>query len=150
MAAEENRQQQETRLGDLPEACLAHAIALTSPRDACRCAAVSPAFRDAADSDHVWDRFIPEGHPHRAVVDLQAVAGRRASRTKKDAYLGLSEGGGVAVDGDGGCRLWLDRASGAKCYALSARRLSLPWEDGEFSWKWAPHPLSRSDSLLPS
>ncbi|TKV93520.1 hypothetical protein SEVIR_9G230700v4 [Setaria viridis] len=141
MAAEESRQ--ETSLGYLPEACLAHAIALTSPRDASRCAAVSPAFRDAADSDHVWGRFIPEGHL-RAVVDLQTVntaAGRRAS-TKKDAYLGLCEGG-VAVDGDAGCRLWLDRASGAKCYALSARRLSLPWEDGEFSWRWAAHPLSR-------
>ncbi|CAN6323811.1 unnamed protein product [Urochloa humidicola] len=134
MAAEESRQ--ETGVGDLPEACLAHAIALTSPRDACRCAAVSPAFRAAADSDLVWSRFIPEGHGHRA-------AGGRAGSTKKEAYLGLCEGGGVPVDGDRGCRMWLDRASGAKCYALSAWRLSLPWEDGDFSWRWAPHPLSR-------
>ncbi|OEL20546.1 F-box protein PP2-B11 [Dichanthelium oligosanthes] len=134
MAAEEN--QQETRVGDLPEACLAHAIALTSPRDACRCAAVSPAFRAAADSDHVWSRFIPAEGNHRA-----AAAAGRAS-TKKNAYLGLCEGG-VPVDGDVGCRLWLDKASGAKCYALSARRLGLPWDDGEFSWRWVPHPRSR-------
>uniref|UniRef100_M8CPD1 Uncharacterized protein n=1 Tax=Aegilops tauschii TaxID=37682 RepID=M8CPD1_AEGTA len=37
----------------------------------------------------------------------------------------------------------LARGSGAECVALSARRLSLPWEDGEFSWRWTPHPLSR-------
>jgi hypothetical protein len=39
--------------------------------------------------------------------------------------------------------MWLDKASGAKCYLLSARALSLPWDDGEFSWAWTPHPLSR-------
>jgi hypothetical protein len=26
---------------------------------------------------------------------------------------------------------------------LSARALSLPWDDGEFSWRWTLHPLSR-------
>ncbi|TVU43355.1 hypothetical protein EJB05_09817 [Eragrostis curvula] len=132
MAAEEA--QQETQLGDLPEACLAYAIALTSPRDACRFAAVSPSFRAAADSDHVWHRFIPEDH--RAIV-LQPSP---AKKTKKDAYLGLCDGG---VPVDGGCRMWLDKASGAKCYALSARRLSLPWDDGEFSWRWTRDTLFR-------
>ncbi|TVU43333.1 hypothetical protein EJB05_09793 [Eragrostis curvula] len=136
MAAEEAHQQ--TQLGDLPEACLAYAIALTSPRDACRFATVSPTFRAAADSDHVWHRFIPEDH--RAIV-LQPSPAKTAR--KKDAYLGLCDGG-VPVDGDdGGCRMWLDKASGAKCYALSARRLSLPWDDGEFSWRWTRHTLSR-------
>ncbi|PUZ38783.1 hypothetical protein GQ55_9G223500 [Panicum hallii var. hallii] len=141
MAEEEgSRHRRETRVGDLPEACLAHAIALTSPRDACRCAAVSPAFRAAADSDHVWGRFIPEDHRRAPVALRPAAAAAGRADTKKDAYLGLCDGG---VPVGGGCRLWLDRASGAKCYALSARRLSLPWEDGEFSWRWVPHPLSR-------
>ncbi|TVU43356.1 hypothetical protein EJB05_09818, partial [Eragrostis curvula] len=130
---------EETQLGDLPEACLAHVIALTSPRDACRCAAVSPAFRAAADSDHVWQRFIPE-LDQRQLATTAAPCGAKA--TKKAAYLGLCDGG-VLVDGDGGCRVWLEKASGAKCYALSARRLNLPWDDGEFSWRWTPHPLSR-------
>jgi hypothetical protein len=48
----------------------------------------------------------------------------------------------VLVD-DGGMAVWLARGSGAKFVALSARRLSLPWEDGEFSWRWMPHHLSR-------
>ena len=26
--------------------------------------------------------------------------------------------------------------AGARCYALSAWRLSLPWDDGEFCWKY--------------
>ncbi|TVU43346.1 hypothetical protein EJB05_09807, partial [Eragrostis curvula] len=128
---------EETQVGDLPEACLAHVIALTSPRDACRCAAFSRAFRAAADSDHVWHSFIPEDH--RAVL-LQALPPETNTTRKKDAYLGLCHRG-VPVDGGG--LVWLDKASGVKCYALSARRLSLPWDDGEFSWRWTPHPLSR-------
>ncbi|XP_062192442.1 uncharacterized protein LOC133895929 [Phragmites australis] len=58
MAVEECHQ--ETQVGDLPEVCLVHAIALTSPRDACRCAAVSLAFHAAAESDHVWCNFLPK------------------------------------------------------------------------------------------
>ncbi|TVU42707.1 hypothetical protein EJB05_09128, partial [Eragrostis curvula] len=121
------------QVSDLPEVCLAYAIALASPRGACRCAGVSPAFRAAADSDHVWRRFIPE--------DLRPW--RRSSNSDKEAYLGLCYRS-VPVDGDAGCRVWLEMASGAKCYALSARRLSLPWDDGEFSWRWAPHPRTSS------
>ncbi|KAL6659308.1 hypothetical protein ACP70R_003348 [Stipagrostis hirtigluma subsp. patula] len=126
-------QEAPTHVGDLPEVCLALAIARTTPRDACRCAAVSPAFRAAADSDLVWQRFIPE--------DLSSSA--KTAGTKKDAYLRLCDAANAVVDAGGGCRVWLERASGARCYALSARRLSLPWDDGEFSWRWTPHPLSR-------
>ncbi|CAL4922601.1 unnamed protein product [Urochloa decumbens] len=131
-----------TRVGDLPEVCLAHAIALTSPRDACRCAAVSPAFRAAADSDHVWRRFLlPE---HRAAI-VVGPPPKQSPGSTKDAYLRLCDAGAaVDVGGEGsGMRMWLDKASGAKCYMLSARALSLPWDDGEFSWRWTSHPLSR-------
>ncbi|CAO2205726.1 unnamed protein product [Urochloa humidicola] len=129
-----------TQLGDLPEECLAQAIALTSPRDASRCAAASPTFRAAADSDHVWQRFIPaDGH----FLPLLFPPAEKQKRRKKDAYLGLCDAAAVAGGEGGGCRVWLDRATGAKCYALPARRLSLPWDDGEFSWKFTPHPLSR-------
>ncbi|GJN12459.1 hypothetical protein PR202_ga30738 [Eleusine coracana subsp. coracana] len=117
----------ETQVSDLPESCLAYAIARTTPRDACRCAAVSPVFRAAADSDHVWRRFIPDDHHHRSVLLLHPSSSDRAAakaRTK-DAYLGLCDGGGVPVDG-GGCRVWLEKATGAKCYALAARRSAFP------------------------
>ncbi|GJM87207.1 hypothetical protein PR202_ga03139 [Eleusine coracana subsp. coracana] len=43
----------------LPEECVAYAISLTTPGDACHSSAVSPAFKAAADSDAVWTRFLP-------------------------------------------------------------------------------------------
>lgn len=43
----------------LPEGCIANIISLTSPKDACRAASISSVFRSAAESDTVWDRFIP-------------------------------------------------------------------------------------------
>lgn len=43
----------------LPEECIAHIISLTSPRDACSCSAVSSKFRSVAESDTVWERFLP-------------------------------------------------------------------------------------------
>ncbi|KAE8785185.1 putative F-box protein PP2-B8 [Hordeum vulgare] len=152
-AAAAEEEEDRTRLCDLPEACVAHVLALTSPRDACRCAAVSPCFRDAAESDAVWARFLPPDY--RAILQLHqapaparsfplsrsgSTAGAGAASSKKETYLGLSD---VAALVDGGMAVWLARGSGAKCVALSARRLSLPWEDGEFSWRWTPHPLSR-------
>jgi hypothetical protein len=175
-----------TEVGDLPEVCLAHAIALTSPHDACRCAAVSPAFRAAADSDHVWRRFLPPSG-HRGATVLLSPQGQgpppKRPETSKDAYLRLCDTSStVVVDGEGngsmvivatktapaclsGClginrfisrnngldivqSMWLDKASGGWCYMLSARALSLPWDDGEFSWRWTPHPLSRFFSSI--
>uniref|UniRef100_A0A453E078 F-box domain-containing protein n=1 Tax=Aegilops tauschii subsp. strangulata TaxID=200361 RepID=A0A453E078_AEGTS len=103
-ATEEDR----TRLCDLPEACVAHVIALTSPRDACRCAAVSPCFRDAAESDVVWARFLPPDY--RAILQLhQAPAGvgleqegdlPRAHRRGRSG--GRCRHGGVAGQGERG------------------------------------------------
>jgi hypothetical protein len=49
----------ETQVGNLPEVCMAQAIARTSPLDARRCAVVSLAFRAATDSDQVWRAFLP-------------------------------------------------------------------------------------------
>uniref|UniRef100_A0A0D9X4D3 F-box domain-containing protein n=1 Tax=Leersia perrieri TaxID=77586 RepID=A0A0D9X4D3_9ORYZ len=133
---------EETGVGELPEACLADVIALTSPRDACRLAAVSPSFRAAAESDVVWERFLPPDY--RAIMPSPSPAagdGGKRRRMKKGVYLGLCDKP-VPVD-DGTMMVWLEKESGAKCFALSARKLSLPWEDGEFSWRWTPHPLSR-------
>lgn len=49
-------------LGDLsfmPEGVIANLLSLTSPIDVCRSAAVSRIFNAAAQSDFVWDRFLP-------------------------------------------------------------------------------------------
>jgi hypothetical protein len=63
--------------------------------------------------------------------------------SKKDAYLSLCDAAGAVAVDDGGCRVWLERDSGATCYAVSARRLSLPWDDDKFSWRFTHHPRSR-------
>ena len=69
------RTRQETAACDceierLPEELLVAVISLTSPPDACRVAAVSGAFRPAADSDAVWSCFLPRDLPRFADGEL--------------------------------------------------------------------------------
>jgi hypothetical protein len=102
-----------TRLDDLPESCVAHVLALTSPRDVCRCAAVSPSFRDAAESDTIWERFLPADY--RALL-LRFGSGSGSPQSlpssKKKAYLRLSDS--TLLVGDGGdTAVWLARGRGA-------------------------------------
>ena len=75
-------------LSVLPEGCISDIVSLTSPRDACRICAVSPMFRAAAESDAVWDRFLPS--------DYKAIIARSSSSplnfsSKKQLYLTLSD-----------------------------------------------------------
>ncbi|KAL6635329.1 hypothetical protein ACP70R_028000 [Stipagrostis hirtigluma subsp. patula] len=86
----------------LPEELLSAALALASPLDACRAAAVSRAFRAAADSDAVWSCFLPRDLPPLAPGELSP-----APPSKKE-------------------RVWLDRETGAKCYMLSATGAGSP------------------------
>ncbi|KAK2650781.1 hypothetical protein Ddye_018270 [Dipteronia dyeriana] len=51
-----------TKILALPVGCIAAVISFTSPRDACRLACVSTTFRTAADSDVVWECFLPPEH----------------------------------------------------------------------------------------
>ena len=46
----------------LPEDCVSKICSLTSPQDACRLSLVSRAFRSAAESDIVWDKFLPSDY----------------------------------------------------------------------------------------
>ena len=73
-------------IGRLPEELLSAALARTSPRDACRAAAVSPAFRAAADSDAVWACFLPRD-PLPPLADGELPPPTR----KKDLFLRLSD-----------------------------------------------------------
>jgi hypothetical protein len=53
----------EIEMDRLPEELLVSVVSLTSPIDACRAAAVSRAFRVAADSEAVWSCFLPRSLP---------------------------------------------------------------------------------------
>ncbi|KAM0878882.1 hypothetical protein ACQ4PT_034590 [Festuca glaucescens] len=125
-------------IGRLPEELLSAALSRTSPRDACRTAAVSPAFRAAADSDAVWACFLPRALPPLADGELLAPA---PPPRKKDLFLRLSDSP-VLLPGKR-VSMWLDRETGAKCYMLSARDLYIVWVDTPQYWSWIPLTDSR-------
>ena len=79
-------------LSELPEGCISDIVSLTSPKDACRVCAVSHIFRAAAESNAVWERFLPS--------DYQAIIARSSASSssdilnlcsKKKIYLSLSD-----------------------------------------------------------
>ncbi|KAF8689997.1 hypothetical protein HU200_041632 [Digitaria exilis] len=120
----------------LPEDLLAASIAGTTPRDACRAAAVSPTFRAAADCDAVWDRFVPRDLPPLADGELSP-----APPSKKALFMRLADGPVLLADGL--TSMWLDRETGIKCYMLSARSLCIIWGDTPQYWRWIPLTDSR-------
>ncbi|CAN6245663.1 unnamed protein product [Urochloa humidicola] len=115
----------------LSEDLLSASIALTEPRDACRAAAVSPAFRAAADSDAVWSCFLPRDLPPLADGQLSPVP-----PSKKALFMRLSDSPVLLADGLKS--MWLDRETGAKCYMLSARALCIIWGDTPQYRSWIP------------
>jgi len=47
-------------LTDLPDACICLIVSNLSPKDVARGACVCQGFRNALDSDSVWDQFVPK------------------------------------------------------------------------------------------
>jgi hypothetical protein len=78
----------------LPEDLIAASIARTTPRDACRAAAVSPAFRAAADSDAVWANFLPRDLPPLADGELSP-----APLSRKALFMRLTDSPVLLADG---------------------------------------------------
>ncbi|GAU50095.1 hypothetical protein TSUD_28830 [Trifolium subterraneum] len=75
---------------DLPEDCIADILSRTTPVDTCRFSVISKTFRSAADSDVVWNRFLPS---NSNLID--SIISRSPSLTniptKKALYLALSD-----------------------------------------------------------
>ncbi|KAJ0693968.1 putative phloem protein [Helianthus annuus] len=122
---------------DLPEGCVTDILSITSPRDACRAASISKSFHSAADSDAVWDRFLP--------LDYRQVIARAVSpvdfESKKQLYHRLSES--YIILDRGYLGLKLDKESGRKCYMLGTRNLSIAWGGDTRYWEWGHSPESR-------
>ncbi|KAK1620820.1 hypothetical protein QYE76_026337 [Lolium multiflorum] len=104
----------------LPKDLLVHVISLTSPGDAFRATAVSRAFHAAADSDTVWSRFLPSDLPRFAKKELP----RTPPSTKKGLFRRLSDEPMLLPHKF--MRMQLDKATGAKCFTLSASALQIP------------------------
>ncbi|AQK55503.1 F-box protein PP2-B1-like [Zea mays] len=135
----------ESAIYRLPEECVAYAISLTTPGDACHSSAVSPAFRAAADSDAVWARFLPPDHADilARADDPGAVTAGCAS--KKELFSRLCDSP-VLLDG-ATMSFGLERRSGAKCFMLSARALSRKNDPSRWTWAASP-PGSRFPEVV--
>ncbi|KAK4282966.1 hypothetical protein QN277_014275 [Acacia crassicarpa] len=126
---------------DLPEGCIAHVLSFTSPRDACRLSCVSSSFRSAADSDALWDSFLPPDCPSL----LSRSSSPPSFSSKKHLYLYLSHQP-LLID-DGLKSFWLDKFCGAKCFMLSPRSLSIVWGCTPRYWRWTSVPEGRFEEV---
>ncbi|KAJ9703202.1 hypothetical protein PVL29_004831 [Vitis rotundifolia] len=128
----------------LPEGCIAGILAWTSPRDVCRMSAVSPEFLSAAESDALWENFLPADY--REIIGLSSESSSHLSiSSKKEVFFRLCNSP-LLIDG-GKKSLWLDKKSGKKCYMLAARDLTITWSDTPMYWTWISLPHSRLFSL---
>ncbi|XVF65110.1 hypothetical protein PTKIN_Ptkin09bG0220400 [Pterospermum kingtungense] len=121
----------------LPDACMCIIISFTSPRDACTMALVSHAFRSVADSDAVWETFLPV---HYRDIISKSSSPPLLSLPKKDLYFSLCHRP-ILID-NGAVSFQLDRENGKTCYMLGARALSIKWADTPEYWSWMSLPES--------
>lgn len=121
----------------LPEGCISEILSLTSPGDASRASAISVGFKLAADSDAVWQRFLPPDYPEIIARSVSPVV----FDTKKELYFLLCDSP-ILIDG-GKLLFWLAKLSGKKCYMMGAKELSIAWDDDRRYWEWRPIPESR-------
>ncbi|KAM5561828.1 putative F-box protein PP2-B12 [Rosa sericea] len=125
----------------LPEGCIANVISLTSPPDACRLSVLSRVIRLAAESDAVWDKFLPpETHE---ILSHSATAS--AAKSKKELYMSLSHMP-VLID-DGTMSFSLEKWTGKKCYMIAAKRLRIAWGDTPLYWQWITLPNTRFEEV---
>ncbi|GKE03325.1 F-box domain, cyclin-like protein, partial [Tanacetum coccineum] len=80
----------------LSEGCVSYILARTSPRDACRASSISKGFKCFANSDAVWEMFLP--------VDYQEIISRSVNpvvyASKKELYFFLSDSHILLDDGN--------------------------------------------------
>ncbi|KAJ4957119.1 hypothetical protein NE237_013902 [Protea cynaroides] len=130
-----------TDLFDLPECCIVDILSriCTSPRDACRLSVVSSFFRSAADSDSIWERFLP--------FDMQLILSSSVSHSllnfssKKEQFLHLCDNP-LLID-NGTKTFTLEKCSGKKCFMIRAKELCIVWGDRPMDWNWPSLPESR-------
>nr|CAN62661.1 hypothetical protein VITISV_027495 [Vitis vinifera] len=111
-------------LSALPEGCIARILACTSPRDACRMSVVSPEFLSAAESDALWQTFLPDDY-QEIIGGSSESSARLDFSSKKELFFRLCNSP-LLIDG-GKKSFWLDKESGKKCYMLAGRELTIIW-----------------------
>lgn len=71
----------------LPEGCVSEIVSFTSASDASRLSSVSKEFKSAAESDLVWESFLPLDY--QDIISTAVYPVKFA--TKKDLYIRLSD-----------------------------------------------------------
>ncbi|EOA24543.1 hypothetical protein CARUB_v10017801mg [Capsella rubella] len=122
----------------LPEDCISNIISFTSPRDACVAASVSKTFESAANSDNVWDKFLP--WDYSSLIPPSPVLA-----SKKELYLALCHNP-VLIE-DGKKSFWLEKASGKRCIMLSSKELWITWGSSPQYWQWISIPEARFEKV---
>ncbi|KAH9680949.1 F-box protein PP2-B10 [Citrus sinensis] len=117
----------------LPAECISNIISLTTPRDACRLSVVSPVFKSAADSDSVWENFLPSDYKQ---IISNSVSSLITSLSKKDLYFHLCRNPIIINNGT-------MPESGKKCYMVGTKGLSIAWGDEPNHWILTSLPESR-------
>jgi hypothetical protein len=74
---------------ELPEGCIAAILSHTTPIDACRFSLISKTFCSAADSNAVWNRFLPSD-PNFIDSIISHSPSLANIPSKKDLYLGTA------------------------------------------------------------
>lgn len=126
---------------DLPEGCVANVLSLTTPQDVCRLSAVSPIFKSAAESDDVWQRFLPNDLESILSTALDGSLLLSSASSKKEVYFSLCDNP-IIVD-HGRKSFSLEKKSGKICYVLSAKDLVITWCDTPMYWTWNSNSDSR-------
>ncbi|CAN1858908.1 F-box protein PP2-B10 [Linum perenne] len=129
-------------LDSLPDDCFSEILSLTSPRDACNASLVSSSIRLSANSDAIWERFLPSDYSE--IVSRMDLKLKFSS--KKELFFELCHPHLL----DGGKKMfWIERSSGKKNFALGARELSIVWADNPLYWTWKPfHTRTRFSEVL--
>lgn len=128
-----------SRFTSLPLECVTEIISRTSPPDASRMSVVSTDLRFAADSDAVWEGFLPKDF--QSIIAGAAGSSRPEVQSKKELYLRLSD---EPILIEGGLKSFsIEKRSGKKCYMTAARALTIEWGDTPMYWKWISLPQSR-------
>ncbi|CAI8606817.1 unnamed protein product [Vicia faba] len=130
-----------TEFQELPEGCIATILSRTTPVDAGRFSVISKPFRSAAESDAVWNQFLPSDSNFIDSLISQSPSLANAP-TKKALYLALSDRP-IIID-NGHKSVQLDTKTGKFCYMLAARSLTIIWSDHDQYWKWIHLPDSRN------
>ncbi|GAA0185962.1 hypothetical protein LIER_33250 [Lithospermum erythrorhizon] len=133
-------------LDALPEGCIATTLSLTSPRDACRLALVASTFRSAAQSDAVWESFLPNDYMEIVSRSLNVRQFLSSFQSKKELYFYLSH---FPLLIDSGTKSFsLEKWTGKKCFILAARDLMIVWADTPEYWRWISLPESRFSEVV--